>query len=226
MAIKAILIDIDNTLLDFRKSADYSIVTLAKEHSIALPENYFEVFIRVNDMLWTEYENGIITKTDIYDRRWQTIFRELEITADGSAFEEDFRKTMRSVAKPVEGAEDLLIYLSGKYEVYAASNASRAQQESRLRDCGFYKYLSGFFTSEELGFQKPSKEFFALCCEALYPLKKSEIIVIGDSVNADIIGAKNFGLTTIWFNFENKKYDDYSFTDYHINKLSQIKDIL
>lgn len=226
MAIKAILIDIDNTILDFNKSADFSSVSLARERGIELPENYSEVFLRINNYLWTEFENGSITKSDIYDRRWPTIFSELGIAADGHSFEDGFRKKMRTVALPVDGADDILSYLAEKYDVYAATNASRLQQENRLRSCGFDKYLKGFFTSEELGFQKPSKEFFALCCEALYPIKKSEIILIGDSINADIIGAKNFGLTTIWFNFDGKEYDTYNFTDYRVNNLCEIKNIL
>ncbi len=226
MAIKAILIDIDNTILDFNKSADLSAVSTAKEAGIELPENYFKVFLKVNSFLWTEYENGNITKPDIYDKRWPTIFCELGIAADGHSFENSFRRKMSTVAIPVDGADDILSYLAEKYDLYAATNASRLQQENRLKSCGFDKYLKGFFTSEELGFQKPTKEFFALCCEALYPVKKSEIMLIGDCVNADIIGAKNFGLTTIWFNFEGTEYDTYNFTDFRVNTLHEIKNIL
>ncbi|MBR3768662.1 MAG: YjjG family noncanonical pyrimidine nucleotidase [Clostridia bacterium] len=226
MVIKAVLIDIDNTILDFNKSAEISIINTAKHYGIILPEDYFEVFLRVNDLLWKKLENGEIIKQDIYNNRFNMIFGELGISFDGPLFEEAFRKEMRNTAIPVEGAKELLSYLSEKYAVYTASNASRLQQETRLKKNGFDKYISGMFTSEELGFQKPAKEFFALCCEAIYPITPSEIIVIGDSVDADIIGAKNFGLKTIWFNFNNITYETYSFTDYHVNSLSEIKTIL
>lgn len=226
MAIKAILIDVDNTILDFNKSADVAMNIAASKFNIVFPDNYFEVFLKINSFLWNELENGNIVKQDIYDNRWNMIFKELYISADGPAFENIFRKQMRSTAIAVDGADEILSYLSDKYDVYTASNASRIQQEKRLKANGFNKYIKGMFTSEELGFQKPAKEFFALCCEELYPIKKSEIIVIGDSVNADIIGAKNFGLKTIWFNFDNTVYNSYSFTDYHIKDLREIKNIL
>lgn len=226
MAIKAILIDVDNTILDFNKSADAAMKTTAEEFSIIFPDNYFEVFLKINYFLWHELENGNIVKQDIYDNRWNMIFRELGIDADGPAFEDVFRKQMRCTAIEVDGAREILSYLSEKYDVYTASNASRLQQEQRLRTTGFDKYIKGMFTSEEIGFQKPSKEFFALCCEELYPIKKSEIIVIGDSINADIIGAKNFGLKTIWYNFDNTVYSSYDFTDYYVNDLRDIKNIL
>lgn len=226
MEIKAVLIDIDNTLLDFNKSALVAMNNAAEAHSIIFPDGYFDVFLKVNDELWTELQSGSITKADIYKRRWRKIFDELGISADSDEFEEDFRKEMRTTAKTVEGAEDLLRYLSEKYPVYAASNASKNQQEIRLEKAGFAKYLSGIFVSDDIGFQKPAKEFFYACCQKLYPVMPSEIVMIGDSVDADIIGAKNFGLKSIWFNFYGKSYTDYSFTDEYVNSLPDIKNIL
>lgn len=226
MTIKAVLIDIDNTILDFDKCSEEAIKQTAEYFGITLPENYFEVFSECNDKLWYLLEKGIITKQDIYDRRWVEIFKRLGIEADGIAFDNTFREKIRNIAIPVEGAEELLQYLSEKYPVFCASNASRERQEYRLGTRGFHKYISGIFTSEDIGFQKPAKEFFFACVSALYPVKPSEIVMIGDSVNADIIGAKNFGLKTIWFNFRNDTYNDYNFTDYTVNNLADIKSII
>ncbi len=226
MKIKAVLIDIDNTILDFDKCADASIKKCADHFNVTLPENYYKVFSECNDKLWHLLEQGLITKQDIYDRRWVEIFNRLGIDGDGTAFEEMFRKTIRNITIPVDGAEELLKYLSDKYPVYCASNASREQQEIRLRSIGFHQYITGFFMSEDIGFQKPAKEFFFACCEGIYPVKPSEIVMIGDSVNADIIGAKNFGIKTIWFNFRNEEYNDYNFTDYTVTTLDEIKNIV
>lgn len=226
MNIKAVLIDIDNTLLDFDKSALEAMLIVANKYSVIFPDGFFEVFQKINNKLWSELEEAAITKSDIYKRRWKEIFDELGITADHDAFEEDFRKELRNIAVPVDGAEELLRYLSGKYPVYSASNASKPQQEIRLEKAGLLKYFSGMFISEDIGFQKPSKEFFYACCSELYPLKAEEIVMIGDSVDADIIGAKNFGLKSIWFNYYNKEYDSYNFTDKYVSKLEDIKNII
>lgn len=226
MTVKAVLIDIDNTILDFDRCSEEAIKQSARHFGITLPENYFEVFSECNDKLWHLLEEGIITKQDIYDRRWVEIFKRLGVDADGIAFEKMFREKIRSITIPVDGAKELLQYLSGKYPVYCASNASREQQEKRLRSENFHQYMSGFFISEDIGFQKPAKEFFFACTNALYPVKPSEIVMIGDSVNADIIGAKSFGLKTIWFNFRKEEYDDYNFTDYTVNSLGEIKNII
>ena len=226
MTVKAVLIDIDNTILDFDKCSEESIKQCAEHFGITLPENYFAVFSECNDKLWHLLEEGIITKQDIYDRRWVEIFKRLGIDADGVSFDNLFREKIREIAIPVEGADELLRYLSEKYPVYCASNASRERQEHRLSVCGLGKYLSGIFTSEDIGFQKPAKEFFFACHSALYPVKASEIVMIGDSVNADIIGAKNFGMKAIWFNYRNEAYSDYNFTDYTVNSIKEIMNIL
>lgn len=226
MTVKAVLIDIDNTILDFDKCADSAIKQCAEHFRITLPGNYYDVFSECNDKLWHLLEEGIITKQDIYDRRWVEIFNRLGITADGKAFDDMFREIIRDIAIPVEGAGELLRYLSEKYPVYCASNASRERQEHRIRKSGFDKFISGIFTSEDIGFQKPAKEFFFACTNALYPVKPSEIVMIGDSVNADIIGAKAFGLKAIWFNKKNEEYESYNFTDFNVHTLKEIEDII
>lgn len=226
MDIKAVLIDIDNTILDFNKSAYKASQNIAKSHGIELPEAYFEVFLKINNELWSQLECGNIEKPEIYRLRFKRIFEELKITADFNAFEEDFRKEMRSVAELIDGADEILRYLSSKYPVYTASNASKFQQEVRLKNSGLWGYLSGMFTSEEIGWQKPAKEFFYACTQELYPIPASQLVMIGDSVDADIIGAKNFGLKTIWFNYNRFSYDNYNFTDFYVNSLCDIKNIL
>ena len=226
MNIKAVLIDIDDTILDFDRCADEASRMCADKHNITLPENYYDVFLQVNDKLWGLLEQGEIEKKDIYERRWSEILRIFEINADGKAFDDDFRSIIRDIAIPVDGAEELLLYLSKKYPVYCASNASRERQEHRLKINGWDKYISGLFISEDIGFQKPAKEFFYACFEALYPITPDEIIMIGDSVTADITGAKNFGFRSVWFNKKGKAYDNYDFTDFTVNHLSEIKKIL
>lgn len=226
MNIKAVLIDIDNTILDFNRSALIASEKVASRYDVTLSESYPEIFHRVNDELWGQLECGNIEKSDIYAMRFMKIFEESGISADCHAFEEDFRKEMRLTAEKVPGAEETLAYLAEKYPLYTASNASRFQQEIRLEKAGLSRYFSGMFASEDIGFQKPAKEFFYACCEMLYPVLPSEIIMIGDNVTADIIGAKNFGLKSIWFNYKGEAFDSYSFTDFYVDKLRDIMNIL
>ncbi len=224
--IKAVLIDIDNTLLDFHKCSDEAMCLAARDFGIDFPENYFETFTEINNSLWEKIEKGELTRQGLFKVRWNLIFEAMGIKADGEAFEELFREYIKSSTIPVHGAEELIEYLSGKYYVCVASNSELAQQEKRLRKAEMLPYIKKIFTSEEIGFAKPSAEFFEACKEGLSSFSKNEIMLIGDSVTADIEGGKKFGLKTCWFNFAKKPDAVCDSADFIVDDLLQIKNIL
>ena len=224
--IKAVLIDIDNTLLDFHKCSKEAMCLAAEEYGIKFPENYFEIFTKINNSLWEKIEKGELDRQGLFKVRWKLIFEAMGIDEDGLAFEETFRANIKQSAIPVDGAKEILLYLSEKYYVAVASNSELAQQEKRLKKADMLKYISKIFTSEEIGFAKPSEGFFAHCENELPQLERDEIILIGDSVTADIEGAKKFGFKTCWFNFARKENPVCEKADYIINNLAEIKNIL
>lgn len=224
--IKAVLIDIDNTLLDFHKCAKESMCLAAEDFGIDFPENFFEIFTEINNRLWSEIEKGQLNRQGLFKIRWTLIFDAMGIKADGPAFEEVFRDYIKRSAIPVDGANEILEYLSGKYYVSVASNSSFEQQRARLEKAGMMKFIRNIFTSEEIGFAKPSQEFFSACRKELSSFEKEEIILIGDSVTADIEGAKSYGFKTCWFNFAGTPEKVCPSADFIIDDLIQIKDIL
>ncbi len=224
--IKAVLIDIDNTLLDFHKCSREAMCLAAEEYGIEFPQNYFEIFTKINNSLWEKIEKGELDRQGLFKIRWIRIFEAMGIEADGIAFEETFRENIKSSAIPVDGATEMLRYLSEKYYVGVASNSELAQQEKRLRKAEMLPFIKNIFTSEEIGFAKPSQGFFEACKKDLPQFEKEEIVLIGDSITADIEGAKNFGFKTCWFNFAKVPDAKCGTADYIVNKLSEIKNIL
>lgn len=224
--IKAILLDIDNTILDFNKCADKAIKIAFEKFGLEYNENTIKVFIKQNDLLWLKIEKGEITRQDLHKIRFNIIFKALGIEGDGEKTETEFRNALYSIAETVDGANELVKYLSSKYKVYSASNAIYNQQLNRLKMAGLYDCFSGFFVSEKIGHQKPTKEFFDYCFNNLGGLEKEQVIMIGDSLTADIIGAKNYGIKSIWFNKDKKQNDLTIVPDFTVNKLEEIKNIL
>lgn len=110
----------------------------------------------------------------------------------------------------------MLSYLKSKYTLAIASNASKEQQIKRLKSTGLYQYFDYIFTSEELKTSKPNDLFFKRSLSAL-KLEPDDALMIGDSLKADIIGAKNAGLHTMWFNIEKEAHSEYA--DYEITRL-------
>lgn len=221
--IKAVLIDIDDTVLDFNKCAAWAMQIAMEENGLKYDSSMFPVFRRVNNGFWSRLEKNEITFEYLVANRFNAIFKDLGITFDGTIIESRFRELLHESTEEVDGARDLLVYLHEKYKIYAVSNALQAQQENRLKKDGLIKYFDGIYTSEMLGASKPSHAFFDAFFARVGDLKKDEVVLIGDSLSADISGGKKYGLMTCWFNGAGKDPSRGSFSDFTVTSLSAIK---
>ena len=123
----------------------------------------------------------------------------------------------------MEGALELLQYLHGKYRLYVVSNGTLVCQQGRMKNTGITGFFDSHFISQQIGFEKPQKEFFDHCFENIPDFKKEETVIVGDSISADIIGGKNAGIKTVWFN---TKGESSPLPDHEISALSELKTIL
>ena len=205
--MKAIFIDVDNTILDFDEYTKYILEKGFSDFSLGKFEPYMlDAFHEVNNQLWRQIEKGEISMPELQKIRFQRFFDKLGINFDGITFEKYYKINLNESAIPVNHAYEMLEYLSKKYILCVASNGPYNQQLNRLRIAKMDKYFKYFFVSEKLGHSKPSKEFFA---EAFKELNKNQEIlpnktwIIGDSLTSDMAGGKNFGLKTCFYNKKN-----------------------
>ena len=202
--IKAVCIDIDQTLLDFDACAFWCIQQGFKDWNLPVEEDTFATFKKINDQLWLDQENKILDHETFLQIRWNLIFEALGFEGlDGPAFEDLFRRYLNDSHVPVKGALHAVKVLSRRYPLYIASNGPSWQQKNRLSLAGMMKYFQDVFTSQEFGVQKPDPLFFERAFEAVKKenpgIKKEEVLMIGDSLTADMEGAKHAGWKTIWF---------------------------
>ena len=223
--IKAIFIDIDNTLIDFNRCALWSMQKAFEDKGLDFEASMFDTFRAVNDKLWLEIEKGRLTKEELYACRWNMIFAVLGIRENGVEFENIFYSYLTESAEPVDGADDLLEYLSRKYIVCAASNASYDQQIKRLDSAGMSKYLDKIFISEKIEYSKPQAEFFRRCFEEIAPILPEQTVMIGDSLTADIEGGKCCGMKTCWYDHSGTG-ESVSLPDITVTSLEDIKKYL
>ena len=223
MTPKAILLDVDGTLIDFEKGAQDAIRIAAEEHNVALPDDIYVTFKRINTGLWQALERGELTRQELHAVRWNRIFAAAGVDFDGPTFEKTFFASLYYSAFPVDGAPEVIEYLYGKYPLYVATNAIYDQQYTRLKKADMLKYIREIFASESIGVAKPSAGFFDHCVKALAPLEPSEIMMIGDSLSADIIGAKSFGIMTCWYSPDGQTSE---YADYTVTRMEDINNIL
>lgn len=223
--IKTVFIDIDNTLLDFNECGKVCLGQAFAEQNLPFDEQSFATFNKINNSLWLKIEKGELDRPGLHKIRFQLVLQALNLKGDSDLLERRFKEILFDTAIPVDGAKELVEYLSSKYKLYVASNAIYLQQINRLKKSEMYEYFSGLFISEKLGVQKPTKEFFTECIKGSCA-KIEESVMIGDSISADIKGAKAFGLKTIWYNHLKQSTDGVDCADFIVDNLQDIKGIL
>ncbi len=224
--IKAIFIDVDNTLLDFDLCAKKAMIQCFGEVGLKYKEEYFSVFDEINSDLWRKIERGDITKAEMHEVRWQLIFEKSGIKSDGKKFDEIFCDRISDSCEKVEGAEEMLEYLSSKYKLYVASNGAEERQKKRLRVAGFYRYFSDIFASESIGVEKPDPNFLIRALRKIGNVCPEEAFFIGDSLTADIPCGNAVGMSTCWFDKYGTGDDKGVKSDFTIRSLVEIKNIL
>lgn len=223
--LQTILLDVDNTLLDFHAGARDCMRAGLAELGLPFRGEMFDTFTTLNNGLWREIEQGTRTREELYRDRWSIIFAALGIAADGPAFEAGFRERLAQSAVPVAGAMELVRYLADKYTLCIASNGPRQQQADRLRRAGMLPYMRHLFVTEQIGHQKPSAAFFDACFAALGQPPRESVMIIGDSLTADIGGGRAYGIRTCWYNHD-RLDPPADAADYTVTSLAEIIEIL
>ena len=98
-----------------------------------------------------------------------------------------------------------------------------ATQTSRIKHSRIKDYISDFFVSEFVGFQKPHIAYFEYVFDHIPQIEKDKVLIIGDSLSADIAGGITAGIDSCWFNEHNKENHTDIVPTYEINKLGELQ---
>ena len=109
--------------------------------------------------------------------------------------------------KVVEGALDCLKHLSQTVQCHLATNAedsTEAQIRKALQKAGLSEYITHIFCRENLGVSKTDASYYPKIISKL-EADPAQITMTGDSLERDVLPAKEAGLNAIWFNPSNQK---------------------
>jgi len=207
MKYKQLFFDLDHTLWDFEANSRLTLeelfVTMQLESKGVDDFNRFHrIYLVNNDKLWERYRNGFIRVEELrWKRMWLTLI-EFKIGSEELAREMGNRflelLPTRKILFP--HAKELLVYLTGKnYRIHLITNGFEKTQHSKLVNAGIDKYFEEVITSEGSNSLKPHKEIFEYAFLKTGAVKK-ESIMIGDSLEVDIQGAKNAGIDQVFVN--------------------------
>lgn len=197
---KIVLLDLDDTILDFHTAERSSITRAFTELGVEVNEAVLRRYSEINNWVWQQLELGAMTREEILVERFRRLFRELGISVSPEAAQTRYEGMLESGHYFVPGAPELLETLSPRYDLYIISNGNARTQAGRLKSADITRYFRGVFISELIGCNKPAREFFERCFAQIPAFRREDAVVVGDSLTSDIRGARNAGITSCWFN--------------------------
>jgi putative hydrolase of the HAD superfamily len=212
--IKAVLFDLDDTLYDHSYSSRNGLQALKNKYEClrdarldVLELEYLSV---LNEIHLSKVLTGLSTIEEARIERYKKFFSKFGINADLEFISEArkiYSSAYRTNQRAVPGALELLNKLKEKVKIGIVTNNLLKEQLGKIKIIGITSFIDEIVVSEEAGYIKPSPEIFQI---ALYKLgcKADECVMIGDSWETDIVGARNAGIRAIWFNRYGNKYPD------------------
>ena len=224
--MRDIFFDLDDTLLDFGQAEHVAVQKAFRDVGVEPTPALLQRYSEINIGLWEQLERGEIERDTLLVLRFDLLFREMHIDIPGIQCETRYRRYLGIGHYFVEGAEDILSYLAPKYRLYLASNGVSDTQYSRLASAGIGHYFQGIFISEDSGHHKPEKEYFDYCFRQIPDFDPSQALMVGDSLTSDILGGRQAGMKTCWFNPNRKPPRTDIVPDWEIHALTDLKSFL
>jgi len=218
------LFDADGTLYDFDKASAYALEVLFNKHNLRYSDDIPQRFIEVGAGLWASYEAGKISDKELQKLRFSRLFDELGIQNDPYAFNGDYMYELGKNAFLIDGALEICqkITSNGK-KIFIITNSFSKTCEARAKHSPIECYISGCFVSEAIGYKKPDREYFKHVFSGIPPVSKEQILVVGDSLSADIAGGNVVGVDTCWLNLHGVENHTGIVPTYEICKLSEVE---
>ncbi len=225
--IKHIFFDLDHTLWDFEKNAALAFEKIFQELNFQIDSQQFmAIYNPINVAYWKLYERNEIDQETLRINRLKDAFEAIHfpITLEEiNAISDLFIEYLTSNNHLIEGTIETLDYLKDNYKLHIITNGFSFVQEVKLQKSNLANYFVTITNSEVAGHKKPHQNIFQYAL-SLANASKNQSIMVGDSIEADVLGAMNFGMKAVYFNPANESvlHDEVI----QIQKLTQLKNIL
>lgn len=205
--ITDIFFDLDHTLWDFDANSFLAFDKIFKSQYPTIDSNFFiEIYAPINQACWKLYQVDKITHDELRYQRLKQTFDLMNYSISDDAIDKiatDYITFLPDNNQLFKGAVEVLEYLKPKYHLHIITNGFAEVQDKKIANSGLKKYFNTITNSEMAGVKKPHSSIFNHAL-ILAETNIKQSIMIGDSVDADVQGALDFGMEAILFDPNNQ----------------------
>lgn len=235
MAIKCLIFDLDDTIVDdtenHRGAYQHILKTLNKPFS----EEDFQKWLAFDSFYWHDYFKGLVVPeeynksgdtwaTYLRGMRFTTYFKE-EMPYDPMQMQKIFKEglTKRIIALP--HAAESIAELSQKYANFISTNGESIVAKEKVNRIGINEYIKGIFSADMTTppVAKSDLDYYRQLLEFIKDFKKEECLIIGDKYREDVVIPNSAGFKTCWVH---KGEEENTICDYQVENLKELKKIL
>ncbi|MBT8204083.1 MAG: YjjG family noncanonical pyrimidine nucleotidase, partial [Eudoraea sp.] len=204
--ITDIFFDLDHTIWDFEKNSALTFDKIFADNEIEVDmEAFFEIYVPLNLSYWKLYREEKISKPELRYQRLRNTFDQLSVSISDELIHTlsvEYIEHLCTFNHLIPNALQILEYLKPNYKLHIITNGFQEVQHKKLENASISEYFQQVIDSETAGVKKPDPHIFN------YSLKQANVlpekaIMIGDSLEADVLGARAVGLHTLHFNVHN-----------------------
>lgn len=201
--ITDIFFDLDHTLWDFDKNSELAFDKIFKESHPSIDTKLFTaIYAPINQACWKLYQVDKISHDELRYKRLKDSFDAMNYSISDEAIDQmsvDYINYLPENNILFDGAIEVLNYLKPNFNLHIITNGFAEVQYKKIANSGLTDYFSTVTNSEMAGVKKPNPIIYQHALN-LAKANKQQSIMIGDCIEADVIGALDFGMDAIHFN--------------------------
>lgn len=223
---KVILLDADGTILDFNKTEHVAFDALMSSYGISNTRELYKQYKSINRQLWKDLEDGKIEKESLKVERFRQFFQSLQVNYSPIEASNRFIEELKKGNYLIEGAESFCKKIYHKYKVVILSNGIEDVLIARMAGSKISDCFHEMVVSEAVGVSKPDPLIFEHAMKVAGCSDKKDILMIGDSLKADIQGGSRFGINTCYVNLRHVSPPKHISPTMTITSLKELEDLL